>query len=179
MPKRAQRGIRIPADGRVIFVTAARHAGVGRMDRFDLGSHARIISTGSPQAQRWFNLGLNWCFAFNKSEGVKCFRKALEFDPECVMAHWGIAYGSGPFYNMTWRDHSEEEANNATGTAFQHIQMARALTHRATELENWLVETLACRVQKPHCVQPEEFDRWDDDYAAELRRVYHQHRDDS
>ena len=148
------------------------------MDRFNLGSHTRIISTGSPEAQRWFNLGLNWCFAFNKSEGVKCFRKALEFDPECVMAHWGIAYGCGPFYNMTWRDHSEEEANTATGIAYEHIQIARALTHRATELENRLVETLACRIQKPHSVQPEEFDRWDDDYAAELRRVYDQHRDD-
>ena len=148
------------------------------MDRFNLGSHSRIISTGSPEAQRWFNLGLNWCFAFNKAEGVKCFRKALEFDPECVMAHWGIAYGCGPFYNMTWRDHSEQEANTATGTAYEHIQMARALAHRATELENRLVETLARRVQKPHSVPPEEFDRWDDDYAAELRKVYHQYRDD-
>jgi tetratricopeptide (TPR) repeat protein len=148
------------------------------MDRFDLGSHTRTISTGSPEAQRWFNLGLNWCFAFNKSEGIKCFRKALEFDSECVMAHWGIAYGCGPFYNMTWRDHSEEEANTATGIACEHIQIARALKHRATELENRLVETLACRVQKPHSVQPEEFDRWDDDYAAELRRVYHQYRND-
>ena len=148
------------------------------MDRFNLGSHTRIISAGSAETQRWFNLGLNWCFAFNKSEGVKCFQRALEFDPECVMAHWGIAYGSGPFYNMTWRDHSEEEANTATRIAYQHIQMARALTHQATELENRLVETLGCRVQKPHSVGPEEFDRWDDDYAAELRRVYHQHRDD-
>jgi tetratricopeptide (TPR) repeat protein len=148
------------------------------MDSFDLGSHSRTISTASPQAQRWFDQGLNWCFAFNKAEGVKCFRKALEFDPECVMAHWGIAFGSGPFYNMTWRDHGEEEANNATRIAHEHIQQARALTHRATALENWLVEALACRVQKPHSVPPEEFDRWDDDYAAELRRVYHRHRDD-
>jgi tetratricopeptide (TPR) repeat protein len=148
------------------------------MDRFNLGSHARAISTRSPEAQRWFNLGLNWCFAFNKSEGVKCFRKALEFDPECVMARWGIAYGCGPFYNMTWRDHSEEEADTATGIAYEHIQIARALRHRATELENRLIETLACCVQKPHSVQPEEFDRWDDDYASELRRVYHQHPDD-
>jgi tetratricopeptide (TPR) repeat protein len=149
-----------------------------RMDRFNLGSHSRIISTGSPEAQRWFDLGLNWCFAFNKGEGVKCFRKALEFDLECVMAHWGIAYGSGPFYNMTWRDHSEEEANNATRTAYEHIQMARALAHMGSELENRLVETLACRVQKPHGVAPEEFDRWDDEYAADLRRVYSHHRDD-
>ena len=57
------------------------------------------------------------------------------------MAHWGIAYGCGPFYNMTWRDHSEEEANAATRTAYEHIRKARGLTHRATELENWLVET--------------------------------------
>jgi tetratricopeptide (TPR) repeat protein len=148
------------------------------MDRFNLGSHTRAISTGAPEAQRWFNLGLNWCFAFNRSEGVKCFAKALEYDPECVMAHWGIAYGCGPFYNMTWRDHSEEEANAATRTAHEHIRKARGLTHRATELENWLVETQGRRVQKPHSVQPEQFDRWDDDYAAELRRVYHQHRDD-
>jgi tetratricopeptide (TPR) repeat protein len=149
-----------------------------RMDRFDLGRHSRIISTASPETQRWFDLGLNWCFAFNKAEGVKCFRKALEFDPECVMAHWGIGYGCGPFYNMTWRDHSEEEANTATRIAFGHIQLARAFAHRATELENRLVETLACRVQKPHSVQPEAYDRWDDDYAAELRRVYRQHRGD-
>src|SRR6202789_4314075 len=149
-----------------------------RMDRFDLGSHARIVSTDSPEAQRWFNLGLNWCFAFNKAEGVKCFRKALEFDPECVMVHWGIAYGCGPFYNMTWRDHSEAEAAVAISAAYQHIQNARALAHRATELENRLVETLAARVQKPYPVQPEEFDRWDDDYAAALRQVYHRNRDD-
>jgi tetratricopeptide (TPR) repeat protein len=150
-----------------------------RMDRFNLGSHSRTISTGSREAQRWFDLGLNWCFAFNKSEGVKCFRKALDFDPECVMAHWGIAYGCGPFYNMTWRDHSEEEANTATGIAHEHIRIARTLAQRATELENRLVETLACRVQSPHSVRPEEFDRWDDDYAAALRGLYHQYRDDN
>lgn len=148
------------------------------MDRFDLGSHSRTISTASPQAQRWFDLGLNWCFAFNKAEGVKCFRKAIEFDSQCVMAHWGIAYGSGPFYNMTWRDHSEEEATRAARTAYEHLQLARALAEHATGLENRLIETLACRVQKPHAVAPGEFDRWDDDYAADLRRVYRQHPDD-
>src|SRR5580704_3867076 len=79
---------------------------------------------------------------------------------------------------MTWRDHSEEEADSATRIAYEHIQAARAFAHQATELENRLVETLACRVQRPHSVQPEEFDRWDDDYAAELRRVYYQYRND-
>jgi tetratricopeptide (TPR) repeat protein len=148
------------------------------MDRFNLGTHAMAISTVAPEAQRWFNLGLNWCFGFNKTEAIKCFRKALEFDPCCMMAHWGIAYGSGPFYNLTWREHGEEEANASTRIAFEHVKAARALSGGATDLENQLVEALACRVQKPHAVPPEEFDRWDDDYAAELRRVHYRYPDD-
>jgi tetratricopeptide (TPR) repeat protein len=148
------------------------------MDHFNLGTHSRAISTASPETQRWFDLGLNWCFGFNKGEGIKCFRKALEFDPECVMVHWGIAYGHGPFYNLTWREHGEAEANSSTRIAFEHIGIARALSSKATDLENQLIEALARRVQKPHSVAPEEFDRWDDDYAAELRRVYYRNRDD-
>jgi tetratricopeptide (TPR) repeat protein len=148
------------------------------MDRFNLGSHSRTISRASSDAQRWFDAGLNWCFAFNKAEGVKCFRKALEFDPDCVMAHWGIAYGSGPFYNLTWRDLGEQEAKSATATAFAHIEKARALTQGATALENWLVEAQACHVQKPHPVSGAEYDRWDDAYAAEMRRICMQYPDD-
>ena len=57
------------------------------MDRyFDLGTHTRLITTSSPEAQLWFNRGLNWCFGFNQEEGVTCFQKALDYDPECAMA---------------------------------------------------------------------------------------------
>jgi tetratricopeptide (TPR) repeat protein len=148
------------------------------MDRFNLGNHTRKVSTASGEAQRWFDQGLNWCYAFNKTEGAKCFNRALEHDPDCVMAHWGVAYACGPFYNLTWRDLGEEEARSATSTAFAHIQMARELSHQATDLENRLVEAQACRVQRPHPVQGEDYDRWDDDYAAEMRRVYHRYPDD-
>ena len=143
------------------------------MDRFNLGSHTRNISTTSPEAQRWFDLGLNWCFAFNKVGGRQMLSKALEYDPECVMAHWGIAYGSGPFYNMTWRDHSQDEADIAAAARLRTYRRWRARWRTGRrQLENRLVETPGRRIQQPHAVQPEEFDRWDDDYAAEMRRVY-------
>ena len=48
----------------------------------------------------------------------------------------------------------------------------------ATPVEQRLVEALSRRYQKPHAVPPEEFDRWDDDYAAEMRRVYYEYPDD-
>jgi tetratricopeptide (TPR) repeat protein len=147
------------------------------MDRFDLGTHTTPVTTISPETQRWFDLGLNWCLGFNKAEGIKCFRRALEFDPECVMAHWGIAYAAGPFYNLVWREHGEQEAAVATRLGHEHIQRARALASRGSILENRLVEALAQRVQKPHSVTPEQFDSWDDDYAAAMRRVYFSHPD--
>ena len=145
--------------------------GTRELDRFDLGGHTRQISTSSPEAQVWFNYGLNWCFGFNHEEGVKCFQRALEHDPDCVMAHWGAAYGAGPFYNMAWCDFTEAEAAQATAFCHGHIQKARAAAHGATAAENMLVDALAQRFQAPHPVAQAEFDRWDDDYADAMRGV--------
>ncbi|MGR3614641.1 MAG: tetratricopeptide repeat protein [Paracoccaceae bacterium] len=94
------------------------------------------------------------------------------------MAHWGVAYGSGPFYNNVWRQFSEAEANAATKLCQEHIQLARACADRGSRLENALVAALSQRFQKPHSVPGEEFDRWDDDYANAMRRVYYSHQDD-
>jgi tetratricopeptide (TPR) repeat protein len=148
------------------------------MKYFDLGRHTRHISTRSTDAQRWFDLGLNWCFGFNHEEGIKCFQTALEADPDCVMVHWGVAYGAGPFYNLAWRELGEREAAAAITLAYDHLARARALATRATDLENRLVDALANRFQKPHPVPPEEYDCWDDDYAAAMRRVYYDYPDD-
>jgi len=148
------------------------------MDHFDLGSYTKIISTKSDQAQFWFNMGLNWCYGFNQEEGVKCFEKALEYDPECVMAYWGAAYGAGPFYNNAWRQFSEHEANISTKFCFDHVQAARQFSSTATDLENQLVEALSKRFQQPHAVTGEEFDQWDEAYASSMRRVYYAYKDD-
>ena len=71
-----------------------------------------------------------------------------------AMAHWGAAYGSGPFYNLTWREHGEKEADTAARRASEHIEKARALSHRATDLENQLIEALARRDRRDSCSRP-------------------------
>jgi len=148
------------------------------VDRFNLGSHTRAITTSSIEAQRYFNIGLNWCYGFNQEEGLACFQEALKHDPHCVMAHWGIAYAAGPFYNNLWRQHSEAEADTTTRLCHQHIQLARSSFSKSIQSEITLVEALAHRFQKPHVVTAMEFDRWDDDYANAMRRVYYQYPDD-
>lgn len=148
------------------------------MDRFNLGAYRRPISTRSAETQRWFDLGLNWCYGFNHEEAIKCFEKALETDPGCAMVHWGIAYAAGPFYNLTWKEHGPAEADAATRRCFEHVQAARAAAGSASPVENRLIEALSLRFQKPERVTPEEFRQWDDAYAAEMRRVYYSFRDD-
>jgi len=48
------------------------------MDYFDLGEYGRKITTTSPDAQTWFDRGLNWTFGYNHGEAVSCFKKAIE-----------------------------------------------------------------------------------------------------
>jgi tetratricopeptide (TPR) repeat protein len=143
------------------------------MDRFNLGSYRRAVTTQSAEAQRWFDKGLNWCYGFNHDEGVKCFERALAADPNCAMALWGVAYATGPFYNLTWKEHGSVEAQNATRLCFDHVQRALALSHLTTDVERHIVAALARRFQKPHAVSAQEFEAWDDAYASAMRRVYY------
>jgi hypothetical protein len=117
------------------------------MDRFNLGAYRRPISTSSPEAQRWFNIGLNWSYGFNHDEGAKCFEKALEYDNLCAMAHWGVAYASAPYYNLTWKECGPEEAAKAARTCFAHIRRAAELADDATEIERRLIAAAIQRFQ--------------------------------
>jgi len=148
------------------------------MDRFDLGAYRRPISTRSAEAQRWFDMGLKWCYGFNHEEGIKCFAKALEADQGCAMAHWGIAYATGPFYNLTWKEQGKAEVDRATKRCFEHVQLAHSNAANATNIEKRLIEALAYRFQKPNGVSLTEFEQWDNAYAAEMRRVYQSFPDD-
>ncbi len=79
------------------------------MTYYDLGAYSRPVSTSDDVAQKWFDRGLIWTYAYNHEEAIKCFRKALEADPGCAMAHWGIAYCIGPNYNKPWEAFEPEE----------------------------------------------------------------------
>ncbi|NNE64592.1 MAG: tetratricopeptide repeat protein, partial [Gammaproteobacteria bacterium] len=145
---------------------------------FNLGDYARNISTTSVQAQAWFNRGLNWCYGFNQEEAVRCFQRAIELDPECAMAYWGVAYASGTFYNKPWECFGETEKPKVVKLCFEYAQTALALKDRANELEQQLIEAL---VLKHPCsrsdVEP-EMTQWNIDYANAMRAIYHCFPDD-
>jgi hypothetical protein len=79
------------------------------MEYYDLGPHGRSVTTTSSEAQLWFDRGLVWTYAFHHEEAVACFEAAAEADPDCAMAHWGIAYALGPNYNKPWEFFDERD----------------------------------------------------------------------
>ncbi len=145
---------------------------------FNLGGHTWPITTPSEAAQYWFNYGINWCFGFNQEEGLACFRKALEHDSDCAMAHWGIAYAAGPFYNLPWCDFGEKELAECTHLCFHYIQKALSLRNNISNPETMLIEALSKRFQAPDPVSQSEFDRWDDEYSDAMRAAYLAYPDD-
>src|SRR5215470_17558319 len=64
-----------------------------------LGDLHHPVTTQSKQAQRYFDQGLRLLFGFNHKEAIRSFRSAAQIDPECAMAHWGVAYAYGPHVN--------------------------------------------------------------------------------
>jgi tetratricopeptide (TPR) repeat protein len=108
-----------------------------------MGPHKRKVTTGSEEAQKYFDQGFNWSFAFNHDEAIRSFRHAAALDPGCAMAWWGIAYSNGPHINFPLMD--EERSRHA----WDALQKALALREKITPIERALIEALAKRYADP------------------------------
>lgn len=143
---------------------------------YNLGGHSRAITTPSPQAQLWFDRGLNWTFGFNHNEAIACFEKALAADPACVMAHWGICYAIGPNYNYTWPDYPYREKQKAVAVFGEHYAAALKGLDGATPMEQALIRALAAR--NITAAEEEDFQPYTEAYAQAMRIVYRDHPTD-
>ncbi|MCK7615454.1 hypothetical protein [Roseibium sediminicola] len=143
-------------------------------DYFDLGSYTRPVSS-DPVAQTWFDRGLVWLFAYNHEEAIVCFEKAVAADPACALAHWGIAYGIGPNYNKAWEVFTPEE--KAPALARAHAALAAGLALQDTRpVERALLEALASRYPTDPGI--EDYQPFNDGFAAAMKPVYEANRDD-
>jgi tetratricopeptide (TPR) repeat protein len=136
-----------------------------------LGNRSRPISTTSPEAQRYFDQGLSFLYAFNHDEAIRSFRKAAESDPKCAMAWWGIAVANGPHINNPVVPPDRAEA------AWTALQQAQAHTGGASDKERALITALSSRYANP---QPENRAALDAAYADAMRNVWqtYPHDDD-
>jgi len=132
----------------------------------DMGAYSRTVTTDSPEAQEYFNQGLNWLYAFNHDEAVRSFTKAAEVDPGCAMAWWGASYAQGPNYNDPVMTSGRSEA------AWEAFRKAEAALDDETPAERALVEALAHRYTKPWPKDRASLDRAFADAMAEVWAAY-------
>jgi len=86
---------------------------------------------------------LVWAYAFNHEESIRCFERALTFDPDLAIARWGIAYAIGPNYNKPWEAFDPTDLHASLARARHELELAAR--GRATDVERGLVDALVMR----------------------------------
>ena len=103
-----------------------------------LGNLHHPVSTKNPEAQKFFDQGLRFIYAFNHDEAARSFGHAGELDPKLAMAFWGVAEAVGPNYNDPASDGRFKQAHEA-------IQKAVDLSANASPSEQAYIQALAKR----------------------------------
>ncbi len=137
---------------------------------YDLGTYSCPVSTASAEAQLWFDRGLVWTYGYNHDEAVACFEKAVEHDPNCAMAHWGVAYAAGPNYNLPWDLQDDRGRQKALTKAFDATQKALSLGDGCTEVEKALIHALPSRYPQRDTI--EGMHQWDYEFADAMRAAF-------
>ncbi len=103
-----------------------------------LGEVHHPVTTKSAEAQKFFDQGLAYVYAFNHEEAVRSFKRAAELDPSLAMARWGVALALGSNYNLQADAPQLKEAH-------ANVREAQALAAKASERERAYIEALAKR----------------------------------
>lgn len=106
------------------------HAGLGDINH--------PVSTTNAEAQKFFNQGLAYVYAFNHEEAIRSFKQAAQLDPQLAMAYWGAALALGSNYNV-------QADGPALVQAYSNLQKAIELAPKASEHERAYIEALAKR----------------------------------
>ena len=105
-----------------------------------LGGVHRRVTTCNAEAQRYFDQGLAFLFAFNHDEAKRAFRYAAKLDPDCAMAWWGLATANGPHINNPAVDPANAEE------AWGALQQAANALQGKPQVEQDLVEAARARL---------------------------------
>ena len=127
-----------------------------------IGTATIKISTAKPEAQRFFDQGLNLLHAFWDMEAYRAFREAARIDPESPMPYWGI-------YTALAQNSQEMAAERAEALkkAVEHLSSA-------SDHEKYYIRAIALLAEpgkgRPAWISEMEalIDKYPDDVEAKL-----------
>src|SRR5215211_6306002 len=106
-----------------------------------LGDINHPVTTSNPEAQKFFNQGLSYIYAFNHEEAIRSFKQASQLDPQLAMAYWGAAIAMGSNYNVP-------AGGPALLEAYANLQKAIELAPKASEHDRAYINALSKRYSK-------------------------------
>ncbi|KAF2148146.1 TPR domain protein [Myriangium duriaei CBS 260.36] len=141
-----------------------------QIQKYNLGSYCRHVTTDSRDAQDWFDQGLIWSYGFNHQAAADCFENVITCDQDCAMAYWGLALALGPNYNKPWELFENEERRTAIARTHSTAVKALALAARVAPVERALIQALQHRY--PSDVPGEGGSACNPQYADAMSLVY-------
>ncbi len=126
------------------------------------------VTTTNPEAQKFFNQGLLFAYAFNHAEAARSFYHASRLDSTCAMCYWGYAFVLGPNYNA-----GMEPDNYAR--AYDAVLKARKWSTSATQKERDLIEAMVLRYSRE---VPDDRRHLDSAFMEAMKVMHHRYPDD-
>lgn len=127
-----------------------------------LGTLHYAVSTQNAEAQKYFDQGLRYVYAFNHEAAVASFKHAAELDSDLAIAYWGEALALGPNINMDVDPDREKQAYDLAQAALAHQEHASAK-------ERDLINTLARRYTND---PKADLHKLSADYSAGMRDLH-------
>lgn len=137
-----------------------------------LGTFHRKITTRSPLAQRYFDQGMRYLWAFNHDEATRSFAKAAQIDPTCASCYWGVALTLGPNYNMPMMSSARARVG------WEAVRSAEADARHAKPVERALIAAVAKRYRGTGEVDPSNSKPLLTGYVDAMRAVAARYPDD-
>jgi tetratricopeptide (TPR) repeat protein len=130
-----------------------------------LGDFHRKATTSSAEAQKFFDQGMRFLWAFNHDESTRSFAQAAELDPSCAICYWGVALTVGPNYNLPMM------AEPRAKVAWEALGQAEKYSSQASQAEQALIAALGKRYNGPKVLDPSNEMPLFIGYAAAMRAV--------
>src|SRR5689334_14331719 len=109
----------------VVQAATAQHAD-HRHDPSEKLGQVNFTVSCTPKAQKQFNHAVAWLHSFEYEEAAKAFNEVAAVDPQCGMAHWGVAMTS---YHPLWAAPTADELQRGW-SAIEKAKQVGARTQR-------------------------------------------------
>lgn len=119
------------------------------------------VSTTNREAQRYFDQGLAFVYAYNGEDALRSFQRASELDPQLAMAWWGMAL--------------TKSGSGVKERIFAYEQIQKALSLPAPVKERKYIEAMAKRVSADTLA---DWSRLNQDYVNAMANLMQLYPDD-